>query len=141
MSSRNCSVPYRELPTLCRFCWDHAEEPQLLYLGCGCKDNLGVSHKECAKRWFIIKQNNICEVCLKPCLNIPDEPHKTKQLDEFQKFVRDFLAEKNRDRSVECWQATMNFLGKLCRKTITKEDEQEQEEEETQVRNLDWWYE
>ncbi|KAL8215211.1 hypothetical protein R6Q57_004660 [Mikania cordata] len=32
-------------------------------LGCNCKGDLGVAHKQCAETWFKIKGNMICEIC------------------------------------------------------------------------------
>ncbi|KAK1270421.1 hypothetical protein QJS04_geneDACA007618 [Acorus gramineus] len=32
-------------------------------LGCSCKEDLAVSHRQCAETWFKIKGNKICEIC------------------------------------------------------------------------------
>ncbi|GAV56815.1 RINGv domain-containing protein [Cephalotus follicularis] len=32
-------------------------------LGCSCKDDLAVAHKQCAEAWFKIKGNKTCEIC------------------------------------------------------------------------------
>ncbi|GFY83704.1 RING/FYVE/PHD zinc finger superfamily protein [Actinidia rufa] len=32
-------------------------------LGCSCKDDLAVAHKNCAEAWFKIKGNKTCEIC------------------------------------------------------------------------------
>lgn len=32
-------------------------------LGCNCKDDLSMAHRECAEAWFKIKGNRICEIC------------------------------------------------------------------------------
>ncbi|KAJ4823168.1 hypothetical protein Tsubulata_019219 [Turnera subulata] len=35
----------------------------LIQLGCGCKDELGIAHASCAEAWFKLKGNRICEIC------------------------------------------------------------------------------
>ncbi|XP_059628051.1 uncharacterized protein LOC132270859 [Cornus florida] len=32
-------------------------------LGCSCKNDLAVAHKQCAETWFKIKGNKACEIC------------------------------------------------------------------------------
>ncbi|KAL4290470.1 hypothetical protein GQ457_14G009120 [Hibiscus cannabinus] len=44
--------------------------PDLIQLGCGCKDELGSAHGHCAERWFKLKGNRICEICGQTAKNI-----------------------------------------------------------------------
>ncbi|XP_044491448.1 uncharacterized protein LOC123215423 isoform X2 [Mangifera indica] len=34
-----------------------------IHLGCSCKDDLAVAHKQCAEAWFKIRGNKTCEIC------------------------------------------------------------------------------
>ncbi|XP_065879772.1 uncharacterized protein [Euphorbia lathyris] len=43
---------------------------ELIQLGCGCKDELGISHAYCAEAWFKLKGNRICEICGEMARNI-----------------------------------------------------------------------
>ncbi|XP_073146582.1 uncharacterized protein [Henckelia pumila] len=52
----------------CRICHlntDSANQDSglLFELGCSCRDDLAVAHKQCAEAWFKIKGNKICEIC------------------------------------------------------------------------------
>ncbi|KAA8515081.1 hypothetical protein F0562_018132 [Nyssa sinensis] len=42
----------------------------LIQLGCGCKDELGIAHSHCAEAWFKLKGNRLCEICGKTAKNI-----------------------------------------------------------------------
>ncbi|GMI93496.1 hypothetical protein HRI_003018900 [Hibiscus trionum] len=42
----------------------------LIQLGCGCKDELGIAHSHCAEAWFKLKGNRICEICGQTAKNI-----------------------------------------------------------------------
>ncbi|CAK9138008.1 unnamed protein product [Ilex paraguariensis] len=59
---------------VCRICHLSAEQPlengELMQLGCGCKGELGISHRSCAEAWFEQKGNRLCEICGKPVTNI-----------------------------------------------------------------------
>ncbi|CAH8302326.1 unnamed protein product [Eruca vesicaria subsp. sativa] len=39
-------------------------------LGCSCKDDLAVAHRQCAETWFKIKGNKICEICQSVARNV-----------------------------------------------------------------------
>ncbi|CAN0853528.1 hypothetical protein LINGRAHAP2_LOCUS5652 [Linum grandiflorum] len=43
---------------------------ELIQLGCGCKDELGVAHPHCAEAWFKLKGNRVCEICGEAAKNI-----------------------------------------------------------------------
>ncbi|XP_047336854.1 uncharacterized protein LOC124940384 [Impatiens glandulifera] len=58
--------------TICRICHLGSHDinqsiddsdSQLIQLGCGCKDELGFSHMQCAETWFKQKGNIRCEIC------------------------------------------------------------------------------
>ncbi|KAL6198287.1 hypothetical protein ACLB2K_028079 [Fragaria x ananassa] len=42
----------------------------LIHLGCGCKDELGVAHAHCAEAWFKLKGNRMCEICGENAKNV-----------------------------------------------------------------------
>ncbi|KAL7212806.1 hypothetical protein ACSBR2_015484 [Camellia fascicularis] len=44
----------------------------LIELGCGCKDELGIVHAHCAEAWFKLKGNRQCEICGKAAENITE---------------------------------------------------------------------
>ncbi|EPS61099.1 hypothetical protein M569_13701, partial [Genlisea aurea] len=50
---------------VCRICQLSGKEveKELIELGCGCKEELGVSHLHCAEAWFRVKGNRSCEIC------------------------------------------------------------------------------
>ncbi|KAG2332558.1 hypothetical protein Bca4012_017869 [Brassica carinata] len=39
-------------------------------LGCSCKDDLAVAHRQCAETWFKIKGDKICEICQSVARNV-----------------------------------------------------------------------
>ncbi|PKI56486.1 hypothetical protein CRG98_023124 [Punica granatum] len=43
---------------------------ELIRLGCGCKDELGIAHTLCAEAWFKLKGNRLCEICSETARNI-----------------------------------------------------------------------
>ncbi|KAI3440024.1 RING-CH-type domain-containing protein [Psidium guajava] len=43
---------------------------ELIQLGCGCKDELGIVHSHCAEAWFKLKGNRFCEICGETAKNI-----------------------------------------------------------------------
>ncbi|PIA42137.1 hypothetical protein AQUCO_02100181v1 [Aquilegia coerulea] len=47
-----------------------AEKLDLIKLGCGCKDELGIAHRHCAEAWFKLKGNRRCEICGETAKNI-----------------------------------------------------------------------
>ncbi|CAA6665642.1 unnamed protein product [Spirodela intermedia] len=54
---------------LCRICHltqerlEGSESSELISLGCGCKDDLALSHRHCSEAWFKLKGNRTCEIC------------------------------------------------------------------------------
>lgn len=60
---------------VCRICHlvsDQSAESstELVQLGCGCKDELGVAHIHCAEAWFKLRGNRLCEICGKTAKNV-----------------------------------------------------------------------
>ncbi|KAG7574020.1 Zinc finger RING-CH-type [Arabidopsis suecica] len=39
-------------------------------LGCSCKEDLAVAHRQCAETWFKIKGDKICEICQSVARNV-----------------------------------------------------------------------
>ncbi|XP_015576662.1 uncharacterized protein LOC8275155 [Ricinus communis] len=66
--------------SVCRICHLSSEVMQettatnssmeLIQLGCGCKDELGIAHAYCAEAWFKLKGNRICEICGETAKNV-----------------------------------------------------------------------
>lgn len=62
---------------VCRICHLSAKESgmtmstaELVELGCGCKGELGVAHRQCAEAWFRVKGNRLCEICGEAARNV-----------------------------------------------------------------------
>ncbi|KAH9309791.1 hypothetical protein KI387_037702, partial [Taxus chinensis] len=59
---------------VCRVCHlssDCRTSPgDLIQIGCGCKDDLGISHRHCAEAWFKIRGNRLCEICGETAKNV-----------------------------------------------------------------------
>ncbi|PNT72772.1 uncharacterized protein LOC100837984 isoform X1 [Brachypodium distachyon] len=43
---------------------------EVIRLGCGCKEELGAAHRQCAEAWFRIKGDRRCEICGSDAKNI-----------------------------------------------------------------------
>ncbi|XVE51485.1 hypothetical protein DITRI_Ditri02bG0044900 [Diplodiscus trichospermus] len=83
----------------------------LIQLGCGCKDELGIAHSHCAEAWFKLKGNRMCEICGQTAKNI------TGVRDN--RFIEDWHDQgsisggvSSSDRGGGCWrgQPFCNFL-------------------------------
>ncbi|ESQ52015.1 hypothetical protein EUTSA_v10017163mg [Eutrema salsugineum] len=37
--------------------------PDLVEIGCKCKNELGLAHSHCAEAWFKLRGNSVCEIC------------------------------------------------------------------------------
>jgi len=59
---------------VCRVCHlisdCRSESGDLIQIGCGCKDDLGIAHRHCAEAWFRIRGNRTCEICGETAKNI-----------------------------------------------------------------------
>ncbi|KAL6975969.1 hypothetical protein U1Q18_024764 [Sarracenia purpurea var. burkii] len=59
---------------VCRICHlgseNSSENSELIRLGCGCKEELGISHLRCAETWFMHKGSRQCEICGETARNV-----------------------------------------------------------------------
>ncbi|KAJ7521633.1 hypothetical protein O6H91_19G062000 [Diphasiastrum complanatum] len=53
----------------CRICLESINRDGL-QLGCCCKGDLALAHKNCAIKWFSIRRNGLCEVCSDKAKNL-----------------------------------------------------------------------
>lgn len=42
---------------------DKSVSPELIEIGCKCKNELGLAHFHCAEAWFKLRGNSVCEIC------------------------------------------------------------------------------
>lgn len=54
----------------CRVCHMGMDKNQDIELGCACKADLAIAHKQCAETWFKIKGNRTCEICGSTARNV-----------------------------------------------------------------------
>ncbi|KDP21118.1 hypothetical protein JCGZ_21589 [Jatropha curcas] len=107
--------------TVCRICHLNSEgllvtdapdsRTDLIQLGCGCKDELGIVHAYCAEAWFKLKGNRICEICGEAAKNITGVGDN-RFVEEWNQ--RRFIGtnSSSSDRGGSCWrgQPFCNFL-------------------------------
>ncbi|XAR49533.1 hypothetical protein NMG60_11032769 [Bertholletia excelsa] len=68
---------------VCRICHlrsDSQNNSQLIHLGCGCKEELGASHRHCAETWFKHRGNRECEICGKTAKNVGEEEIEERRI-------------------------------------------------------------
>ncbi|CAN8316974.1 unnamed protein product [Cochlearia groenlandica] len=53
----------------CRICHLGVER-EGIELGCSCKEDLAIAHRQCAETWFKIKGDKICEICQSVARNV-----------------------------------------------------------------------
>ncbi|WVZ68944.1 hypothetical protein U9M48_017815 [Paspalum notatum var. saurae] len=83
---------------------------EVIRLGCGCKDELGDAHRQCAEAWFRIKGDRCCEICGSDAKNITGL--------EVKKFMEQWHGRRvantqaMEERESHCWrqQPFCNFL-------------------------------
>lgn len=99
---------------VCRICHLSSDRrmdaADLIQLGCGCKDELGIAHHHCAEAWFKLKGNRICEICgecAKNITGIGDNRFMEEWNDRRMPGIRGGPSERER-----CWrgQPFCNFL-------------------------------
>ncbi|KAK8484945.1 hypothetical protein V6N11_046318 [Hibiscus sabdariffa] len=87
-----------------------AASTELIQLGCGCKDELGIAHGHCAEAWFKLKGNRMCEICGQSAKNI------TGVRDS--RFIEDWHDRggstsgiiSSSDQGARCWQGQPFYL-------------------------------
>lgn len=67
--------------TVCRVCHlgFSSGNCESIVLGCACKQDLALCHRNCAEEWFKIRGNTVCEICGETAKNvhIPDHVEST----------------------------------------------------------------
>ncbi|KAJ4703682.1 putative RING/FYVE/PHD zinc finger superfamily protein [Melia azedarach] len=109
---------------VCRICHLSSEQPpetapttnatsgatsELIRLGCGCKDELGIAHSHCAEAWFKLKGNRLCEICGQTAKNITGVGD-CRFMEEWNE--RRFIGGNSPSERGGCWrgQPFCNFL-------------------------------
>ncbi|KAH7388529.1 hypothetical protein KP509_16G080400 [Ceratopteris richardii] len=73
---------------------------ETMELGCHCKEDLAVAHRDCAEAWFKIKGNRICEICGATAQNIVGA-EDTGFMDQWN----DAEASTATETHTRCWQS------------------------------------
>ncbi|KAF5736251.1 putative RING/FYVE/PHD zinc finger superfamily protein [Tripterygium wilfordii] len=88
-----------------------AASMDLVQLGCGCKDELGIAHVHCAEAWFKLKGNRLCEICGQTAKNVTGV-RDNRVMEEWieQRYARNYNSSSDGDEG--CWQGPpfCNFL-------------------------------
>ena len=58
--------------TVCRVCHLglNSGNSESIELGCACKQDLALCHRDCAEEWFKIRGNTVCEICGETAKNV-----------------------------------------------------------------------
>ncbi|KAM3748391.1 hypothetical protein ACB098_05G105300 [Castanea mollissima] len=83
----------------------------LIQLGCGCKDELGIAHNQCAEAWFKLRGNRLCEICGETAKNITGIGD-SGFMEEWNESRYTSVSSNSSDRGGGCWrgQPFCNFL-------------------------------
>ncbi|GLU22835.1 hypothetical protein SLE2022_388800 [Rubroshorea leprosula] len=83
----------------------------LMQLGCGCKDELGIAHIHCAEAWFKLKGNRLCEICGEHAENVTGVGD-SRFMEEWNEQRYTLGVSNSPDRGGGCWrgQPFCNFL-------------------------------
>ncbi|KAK6919692.1 Zinc finger, RING-CH-type [Dillenia turbinata] len=102
---------------VCRICHLSSENSlsgnsNLIQLGCGCKDELSMSHGRCAEAWFRIKGNRQCEICGETVKNVTGIMPDSAFMVNWNQTSLMPMRLSSQDRDVACWrrQPFCNFL-------------------------------
>lgn len=105
---------------VCRICHLGSEHESitsdLIHLGCSCKDELGISHRDCAEIWFMRRGNRQCEICGQTATNVRRNRSSgfTIQRNERRLVTSSTVSTVSLDNEVSlscCWgQRFCNFL-------------------------------
>lgn len=80
-AAKSCAENKWDGESVCRICHLSSDQSpdrrtaatsvsDLIHLGCGCKDDLGITHFQCAEAWFKLKGNRVCEICGETAKNV-----------------------------------------------------------------------
>ncbi|KAF8413722.1 hypothetical protein HHK36_001715 [Tetracentron sinense] len=100
---------------VCRICHLSSDRPSetsnLIQLGCGCKDELGIAHRHCAEAWFRLKGNRLCEICGETAKNITGI-EDNRFMEEWNERRMAVNYTHSAERGGGCWrgQPFCNFL-------------------------------
>lgn len=73
---------------------------ETMQLGCHCKEDLAIAHRDCAEAWFKIKGNRICEICGATAQNIIGAEDTG-----FMEQWNDADAASSSQSQARCWQS------------------------------------
>eukprot|EP00250_Pteridium_aquilinum_P011895 c20374_g1_i1 orf=440-1021(-) len=73
---------------------------ETMQLGCHCKEDLAIAHRDCAEAWFKIKGNRICEICGATAQNIVGAEDTG-----FMEQWNDADASNAAEPQARCWQS------------------------------------
>ncbi|KDP45350.1 hypothetical protein JCGZ_09599 [Jatropha curcas] len=77
----------------------------LIRLGCGCKNELGIAHAYCAEAWFKVKGKRICEICGKAAQNITGVGTSSRFMEDWIQWRYTGTSSSSSDRGTEsCWR-------------------------------------
>ncbi|KAF5474547.1 hypothetical protein F2P56_006437 [Juglans regia] len=90
---------------------DMTTTTDLIQLGCGCKDELGIAHSYCAEAWFKLRGNRLCEICGKTAKNVKGAVH-SRFMEEWNERRFTAGSSNSSGRGGGCWrgQPFCNFL-------------------------------
>ncbi|XP_020266258.1 uncharacterized protein LOC109841720, partial [Asparagus officinalis] len=88
------------------------EGSELVMIGCGCKNELGTAHRQCAETWFRLKGNRCCEICGLNAKNIAGNEDESFIEEWHDDAAQSSAGHRNSTERVSCWrgQPFCNFL-------------------------------
>ncbi|KAG9447861.1 hypothetical protein H6P81_013989 [Aristolochia fimbriata] len=101
---------------VCRICHlssdNRPDNSDLIQLGCGCKDELGIAHRHCAETWFKVKGNRFCEICGEAATNITGLGDQRFMEDWNERRILGRETNSSSNERGRCWrgQPFCNFL-------------------------------
>jgi len=96
--------------TVCRICHLSSEHQSrtttLIQLGCGCKNELGISHPQCAEAWFRSKGNRKCEICGESAKNVTGIEENTGVVVGWteMRIIASARSSHSSDNDGSCWR-------------------------------------
>lgn len=97
--------------SVCRVCHlssdSRSNSGDLINIGCSCKEDLGIAHRQCAEAWFKIRGNRLCEICGETAKNVVGVGDAV-----FLEEWNDRDADNSSGESTRCWRSRplCNFL-------------------------------